>query len=369
MVFSMNTAREFTIRLVDLLRNERNALAELILALSEFDRRELWKELGYPSLFPFLQRELGLSDGAAYYRMKAARLVRDFPEIVEPLRDGRLCVTNVVELSKVITAENRGEVLPRYFHVSKREAEAITVSILPKPIVPTRSVVTAVRAPPLALSTAVLAEPKRDAEVGTGVLQLVEDEPRLTRVSVGAPTTASPRPRADVEPLTKDLARLHLTVPPRLLEKLAAARDALSHVRPGATDAEVIEAALDALLAKAAKRKGLTDRPRKLPPVAKGDGIPAHVKRAVWARDGGCCQWAVKSGICGSTYQLEFDHRRARALGGPPTIENVRILCRRHNVVAARHTFGDAWMDKFQGKRDRPCGLKPVATLEIPGAS
>ena len=57
MVFSMNTAREFTNRLVDLLRNERHALAELVLALSEFDARELWKELGYPSLFPFLQRE------------------------------------------------------------------------------------------------------------------------------------------------------------------------------------------------------------------------------------------------------------------------------------------------------------------------
>jgi len=365
----MNTAREFTNRLVDLLRNERHALAELIVALSEFDRLELWKSLGYPSLFPFLQRELGLSDGAAYYRMKAARLVRDFPEIVEPLKDGRLCVTNVVELSKVITHENRREVLPRYFHVSKREAEAITVSILPRPIVPTRSVVTAVRGPALAVSTTVPAEPKRDPGVGTGALQLVEEQAARPE-PVSAPATASPRPRAVIEPLTKDLARLHLTVPPRLLEKLAAARDALSHVKPGATDAEVIEAALDALNAQAAKRKGLTDRPRKMPRAAKGDRIPAHVKRAVWARDGGCCQWALKSGgICGATYQLEFDHRRARALGGPPTIKNVRLLCRFHNQCAARQTFGDAWMDQFRGKADRrPRGVRPVATPEVPGA-
>jgi len=197
-MLAMNTAREFTSRLVDLLRNERHALAELILALAEFDRRELWTELGYPSLFPFLQRELGLSDGAAYYRMKAARLVRDFPEIVEPLRDGRLCVTNVVELSKVITHENRREVLPRYFHVSKREAEAITVSIMPKPIVPTRSVVTAVRAPAPALSAAIPSEPKREAKVGTEALLLVEAVAARSQ-PVSAPATASPRPRADVE--------------------------------------------------------------------------------------------------------------------------------------------------------------------------
>jgi 5-methylcytosine-specific restriction endonuclease McrA len=103
--------------------------------------------------------------------------------------------------------------------------------------------------------------------------------------------------------------------------------------------------------------------------VAKGDGIPAHVKRAVWTRDGGCCQWKLEScGICGSTYQLEFDHRRARALGGPPTVDNVRILCRRHNMLAARQTFGDALMDRFRGKRDRPRGVKLVVTPEIPGA-
>jgi 5-methylcytosine-specific restriction endonuclease McrA len=93
-------------------------------------------------------------------------------------------------------------------------------------------------------------------------------------------------------------------------------------------------------------------------------------RRLLAARDGGCCQWALESrGICGSTYQPEFDHRRARALGGPPTIDNVRILCRRHNMLAARQTFGDAWMDRFRGKADRrPLRVKPAETPEIPGA-
>jgi hypothetical protein len=273
----------------------------------------------------------------------------------------------VVELSKVITPENRQEVLPRYFNISKREAEVITVSILPKAIVPTRSVVMAVRAPALALEVDASATPKRDAKVGTEALQPVEVEPSSPKPTI-ALAAASPRPRAEVEPLTKELARLHLTVPPRLLEKLAAARDALSHVKPGATDAEVIEAALDALNEMAAKRKGLTDRPLKVPRAAKGDQIPAHVKRAVWERDRGCCQWKLESGgICGSTYQVEFDHLLARALGGLPTVENTRLLCRFHNQFAARQTFGDAWMDQFRGKDRRPRGAKPVGTPEVPG--
>ena len=69
--------------------------------------RRRWLELGHSSLFYFLHRELGLSKGAAFYRKTAAELIQRFPEIVEPLRDGRLCLTSVVELAKVLTPENR----------------------------------------------------------------------------------------------------------------------------------------------------------------------------------------------------------------------------------------------------------------------
>jgi hypothetical protein len=38
------------------------------------------------------------------------------------------------------------------------------------------------------------------------------------------------------------------------------------------------------------------------------DRIPAAVRRAIWLRDKGRCQWPLESGgICGSTYQVEID--------------------------------------------------------------
>jgi hypothetical protein len=73
-----------------------------LLALADFDQRRLWVELGHASLFSFLHRELGLSTGAAYHRKIAAELVHRFPAVVEPLRDGRLCITSVIELAKVL---------------------------------------------------------------------------------------------------------------------------------------------------------------------------------------------------------------------------------------------------------------------------
>ncbi|GAO05586.1 hypothetical protein PSR1_04500 [Anaeromyxobacter sp. PSR-1] len=72
----MDTALEFTKRLVSLLRSERHAMAEFLVALAEFDRRGLWRERGHTSLFSFLRRELGLSAGAAQYRKTAAELIQ-----------------------------------------------------------------------------------------------------------------------------------------------------------------------------------------------------------------------------------------------------------------------------------------------------
>src|SRR6266542_1386748 len=127
----MNTARALTARLADLLAREHGALADFLLALADFDRRRLWVELGHASLFSFLHRELGLSKGAAHYRKVAAGLVERFPQVVEPLREGRLCITSIVELAKVLTAENAGEVLPRFFHCSKAEAMAVAAELRP----------------------------------------------------------------------------------------------------------------------------------------------------------------------------------------------------------------------------------------------
>ena len=157
----MTNARELSNRLAELLSKERHALAEFLVALADFDEQRLWRNLGHASLFDFLHRELGLSTGSAFYRKTGAMLVQKFPEIVEPLRDGRLCLTTVVELAKVLTRENLPEVLPRFFHLSKQAAKEVAVEIKPE-AAPQREVVTALRAPP-ALTFATSPAPRADA--------------------------------------------------------------------------------------------------------------------------------------------------------------------------------------------------------------
>jgi len=127
------------------------------------------------------------------------------------------------------------------------------------------------------------------------------------------------------------------------MEKLDAARDALSHSHPGADVEAILEAGLDLLIERAAKRKGICTKPKAAKPLAPAAGetdsdhIPAAVKREVWIRDGGRCQWALDGGgICGSTHRVQFDHIIPRARGGKSAVANLRLLCQlcreRHNL-------------------------------------
>jgi hypothetical protein len=337
---SRSDAHHLTARLGDLLRREHAAMPDFLLALADFDRRRLWLDLGYPGLFLFLHRELGLSKGAAHFRKVAAELVQRFPEVVEPLRDGRLCLSSVVELARVATRETLHEVLPRFFHRSRREAREVAVELSPAAVIPWREVTTHVeglaRAAP------------RNGQALAMPVHPVEPESPVRVVPPPAPMAA--RHRDVAEPLTGDLRRFHVTVSRRFLAKFEEARSALSHSHPGAGAAEILEAGLDLILAAHAKRKGVVAKPRKEGRPCGPAHIPAHVKREVWKRDRGRCQWPIvgKDGdICSSTLRVEFDHVVPRARDGPSSVEGVRLLCAFHNNLAARQAFGDRFMDRY----------------------
>ena len=322
---NLSVARESSRHLSTLLRHEQGAMADFLVALADFDRRGLWRELGHSCLFYYLQRELRLSDGAAHFRKVAARLIQRFPEVVEPLREGKLCITSIVELARVMTPENREDALPRFFHMSKRQAKAVAAAILPAAVVPKREVVTVVR--PEVLRA-----------------ELRPDETPPSRLEPEARSA----PPMRVEPLTANDSRIHLTVSSQFLEKLEAARRGQGHVQPSATKEQVIEAALDLLLEKQASRRAEVKRPQKKPRPAKAEHVTAAVKRAVWTRDEGKCQWKLDSGgVCGSEVRLEIDHVAPRGRGGPSTVENCRILCRSHNLEAARGVYGEEVLGRY----------------------
>ncbi|MFL5298792.1 MAG: HNH endonuclease [Anaeromyxobacteraceae bacterium] len=325
-------------------------------------RKWRWVELGYTSLFWFLHRALGLSKGAASCRKIGAELIQRFPEVVAPLRSGKLCLSSVAELAGVLTRENQAAVLPRFFHASKQEAKAIAAELCPDEAPPRRDVVTALRPaprsevaraalPPAAPLLGERAAPTAPAEEVRPADPSFEAAPRSPSVPLAPALPVAKRDAT--EPLTADLSRLHVTVSRRFLAKLAAARDALSHSQPGASAEAVLEAGLDLLLAERDRKRGLVKKPRKAPPAPSGRPrhVPASLKRAIFTRDEGKCQWPMDGGgVCGSTTRLELDHVVPVARGGTATLSNLRITCAFHNGLAARQLLGNRLMDRYAGR-------------------
>jgi hypothetical protein len=69
--------------------------------------------------------------------------------------------------------------------------------------------------------------------------------------------------------------------------------------------------------------------------------LPAAVLRGTWVRDQGRCAYVAPSGRrCGERAFLEFHHVVPFAVGGPATLDNVELRCRRHNAYEARLFFG-----------------------------
>jgi hypothetical protein len=251
----MDTARTLSANLADLLRCERDALAEFLVALAVFDERRLWADMGYASLFYYLHRELGLSKGAAQYRKVAAEFIQKIPGLVEPLRDGRVCLTSIIEAAKVVTPENWEVVLPRFYGRSKREAMEVVAALLPHPAPPARTVLTAPR-PAAARDPA----PTPLLEVGPAAAS-TRDESRSGPGwpdELPPPAPAARRP-AELVPLTAEQGRLHVTVTTHFAKKLEQAKAA----RPGESVEALLEAGLDLLLSQAAKRKGLVENRRR----------------------------------------------------------------------------------------------------------
>ena len=69
--------------------------------------------------------------------------------------------------------------------------------------------------------------------------------------------------------------------------------------------------------------------------------VAAAVAREVYVRDQGRCTFCADDGRrCGERRLLQLDHVIPHAEGGEPTVANLRLRCRAHNLHTARAHFG-----------------------------
>lgn len=151
--------------------------------------------------------------------------------------------------------------------------------------------------------------------------------------------------------------RVQFTARAELYHKLEKARELLSQAVPSGDLGELFERALDALLERETRKRFGAHTPRKARKLKPGSRhVPVSVERAVWERDGSQCTQVDADGHrCGERRFLTLEHRIPFALGGPPTLDNLCLLCRAHNLENARQVFGEAHVEaKIRASRQKP---------------
>ena len=332
---------------MSLARTERGATADLLADLAEIDVRKFYLAMAYPSLFAYCVAELKLSDDAAYNRIKAARAARRFPVIFEAIADGRLNLTSVLLLRPYLTETTAADLLSVGMGKSKSDIEKLLAERYPRMDVPAFvAQIPVAPAPgrvdsPLGASEGASGEPELPATLvpalpGPGAAELLVPEPVVSSM------------RSKVKPLAPQRYEIHFTMSESCHEKLRYLQDLLGFDLPAGDLGQLFEDALDARIREVEKRKlAATNRPRSRPgqPSVAPRHIPAHVRRAVWKRDGGQCTFVSDTGRrCLERKGLQFDHVREVARGGEASVEGIRLLCHAHNQHQAERTFGAEFM-------------------------
>lgn len=184
---------------------------------------------------------------------------------------------------------------------------------------------------------------------------------------MATPPQQAPQPlylRQSIHPTAPDRVRFAFTASDHLLSLLRRAQDVLRHKYPAGDLEKIFLEALEALLEdkdperklrtkeeRAAAGRARDPRPQSVWAFAQRH-IPQAVKDAVWRRDEGQCVYRANDGQrCPERGGLEFDHIVPFALGGPSNNpRNIRLLCKAHNLLMARKSFGESALRRQTGQ-------------------
>ncbi len=326
--------------LANLIAESRQNTARTIAVIAEVDRRRLYLPAGYTSMKAYCIEALGLSEDAAFKRFQVARVIDEFPALLEMLADGRLHLTGARMVAPHLTPENAGELLAAATHKTCFEIQRLLAECFPE--------------------SDLLAVPQP-----TGPSEPASRQVEVTEVGVvvdgDLPSLLAPEAAADQGQLasrqvasgpTKNLAprRIPLSLLPETHDKIRYAKELLGHELPSGDDALVVERAMAEMIQRAEKRELRSTRSpqdRQCRSSTNRRHIPKRVKRAVWERDGGQCTFVGNNGHrCGARKFVEFDHIEPVAKGGASTPENLRLRCRAHNQFEAERAFGAGFMSR-----------------------
>jgi len=322
----------------DLVRRERLTTLEVLFHLAEVDRRRLWRDLEFHSMFDYCTRRLRYSEGATMRRLRVARLIARHPAVHERIRDGRLSLCAVSKIASAVLDDGRVDLIAAVEGKRLDQVDAII---------------------------ATHKNPERPVRESIRLLCVERRLPRAAPPPVLAPAplerAPSPAPEAQEAPEPAEeprasttierVFRLQFGIDADTMAKFSRVQSIAATKRRRHVDlAELFGILCDAFLerhdpvrrAQRRKQKRAQREAAGAPErTAATRHVPQPVRDEVFRRDGGRCTFVDSSGRrCDATLNLHVDHVRPFALGGTHEASNLRVMCPAHNLLLAERTYG-----------------------------
>ena len=291
-------------RTENLFQTERKIMHLVLVHILEIMNRKLYADLGFDSMYTMMTKKYGYSETSAIRRIDAAKLLRSVPEVADRLKSGALNLLQACLLQKCLESDANKD---------GATSAAKTQEILEK----------------------------------------LEDCNGFETRQVLAKEFDMPLKIQDiVRPQKDESVRLEVTFTKEQFEELKQAKSFLSHVVHNGSWAEVISALASKLNQSKIGKPNKSPIPVKSelgsatelknsnlqgPAARKRAPLSLHLKRQLFAKAQGRCQYTIPDGLsCGSRFQVQIDHVTPVNWGGSNSMDNLRLLCRTHNLLMAQ---------------------------------
>ncbi len=329
--------QELVNQLRKLVSKEQDLTLQILPHLVEVERRELYLERHFNSLYEYCKQEFNYSDASAWRRAGAAVAILKCPEAWDLLLQKRVTITALAMISRLITPELLLQIRDR----SKSQVELIVSAYRPKTAIPDKArpvMVPRKIDPPRAPRSGSATNTPGAATLSQGEVVPLRGEVDLTNVKL------SFEQKWKVEGVVSQCVH----------EKLERCKKLLSRKYPDGVDYDTLFDDMTELYLDKndPERREIKPRATKNRQAGHSRYIPGHVKTKVWKRDGGRCTFAGSDGRrCDCDHNLQYDHYPVPfARGGKSTADNLRLLCAKHNKHTAKKTYGEATITRHYVK-------------------
>jgi len=271
-------------------RKQEGLLIELT---QEADFTKLYLELGYSSLFEYLNLGQGISAATVSNLITVARKSVEIPAMKEAIDSGEVGLAKLRKVSSVITSENKSEWIEKSKKLSCRELEKEVAKV--STYKPRRDFWQRINADYFRLSIDTTEDFKALAERAQDVFsKKCQSNKTLTEVFEWALNEA----------LTKH-------------DPVIKAERAKAKVKSVTVKVASISKSDSA-------NQSVTDKKRK--------HIPQHILNQVVLRDKGQCSFQKHGRRCNHRRHLDIHHIEPVKDGGQNTVENLATLCEMHHI-------------------------------------